>query len=126
MYLTDISIEQVAALGAENKLPIPSLNLDALSPSTSAFSTPYTVRPSAPGYLPEDPWNFPRNNNGPSDLNLPRSATTVNGTSTLSGSGLPRDWWKRLETVTVTIQGQQGHLLHRYTVYEITTDVSPT
>ncbi|KAF8141550.1 hypothetical protein EV363DRAFT_1308412 [Boletus edulis] len=131
----NISIEQVAALGAENNLPIPSLNLDALQPSTSAFSTPYspyrqsTVRPTPPSYPQEDPWNIPRysgNTGGPSDLNPPRSATTINGASfTLSGSGLPRDWWKKQETVTVTIQGQQGHLLNRYTVYEISTDRGP-
>lgn len=134
MYLADISIEQVAALGAENNLPIPTLNLDALQPSTSAFSTPYpsyrqnTVRPTLPNYPTEDPWNIPRYGGmmgGPSDLNPPRSATTINGaSSTLSGSGLPRDWWKKQETVAVTIQGQQGHLLNRYTVYEISTEVS--
>ena len=135
MYAADISIEQVAAFGAENNLPTPSLDLDALQPSASAFSTPYpsyrqnTVRPSPLGYPTEDPWNIPRYSaitGGSSDFNPPRSATTTNGTSSaLSGSGLPRDWWKRQESVTVTIQGQQGHLLNRYTVYEISTDVSP-
>lgn len=130
VYLADISIERVAVLGAENNLPIPSLNLDALQPSASAFTTPYstyrqnTVRPSPTSYTTEDPWNFPRYVGGP-DINPPRSATTINGaSSTLSGSGLPRDWWKKQETVTVTIEGQQGHLLNRYTVYEISTDVS--
>lgn len=135
MNVTDISVEQVVAFAAENNLPTPSLDLDALQPSASAFSTPYptyrqnTVRPSLLGYPTEDPWNIPRYSaitGGPSDLNPPRGATTTNGaTSTLSGTGLPKDWWTRQETVTVTIQGQQGHLLHRYTVYEISTDVSP-
>lgn len=133
VYLADISIEQIAALGAENNLPIPSLNLDALQPSTSAFSTSYSpyrqsaVKPTLPSYPTEDPWNIPRYGGiigGPSDLNSPRSTTTVNGaSSTLSGSGLPKDWWKKQETVAVTIQGQQGHLLNRYTVYEISTEV---
>ncbi|KAF8555975.1 hypothetical protein OG21DRAFT_1409983 [Imleria badia] len=127
----DISIEQVAALGAENNLPIPSLNLDALQPSASAFTTPYstyrqnTVRPSPASYTTEDPWNIPRRGSvtGSPDINPPRSATTINGaSSTLSGSGLPRDWWRKQETVIVTIQGQQGHLLNRHTVYEISTE----
>lgn len=128
--LVDINIEQVAVLGAQNNLPIPSLNLDALQPSASAFSSPYsqyrqnTIRSSAPSYPTEDPWNIPRYG-AHSDLNPPQSATTINGaSSTLSGSGLPKDWWKKQETVDVTIEGQQGHLLNRYTVYEISTDVS--
>jgi len=134
VYLADISIERVAVLGAENNLPVPSLNLDALQPSASAFSTPYTpyrqntVRPSLLGYPTEDPWNIPRYTGiagSPSDSNPPRSATTNGASSALSGPGLPKDWWKRQESVTVTIQGQQGHLLSRYTVYEISTDVSP-
>jgi hypothetical protein len=132
--VADISIERVAASGAENNLPTPSLDLDALQHSASAFSTPYptyrqnTMRPSPLSYPTEDPWNIPRYSaitGGPSDLNPPRSFTTTNGaTSTLSGSGLPKDWWTRQETVTVTIEGQQGHLLNRYTMYEISTDVS--
>lgn len=134
-YLADISVERVAALGAENNLPIPSLNLDAIQASASAFSTPYspyrqnTVRPFQPGYPTEDPWNVPRYSavtGGPSDFNPLRGATTVNGASSaLSGTGLPTDWWKKQESVTVTIQGQHGHLLNRYTMYEITTDVCP-
>ncbi|KAG9313037.1 hypothetical protein JVU11DRAFT_6477 [Chiua virens] len=131
----DISIEQVAALGTENNLPIPTLNLETLQPSSSAFGTPYspyrqnTIRPSAPNYPAEDPWNIPRYGGimgNPSDFNPPRSAPTVNGTSsTLSGTGLPKEWWKKQETTSVTILGQQGHLLNRHTVYEITTDRGP-
>lgn len=129
----DISIEQVAAFGAENNLPIPTLNLDALQSSASAFSTSYSpyrqssIRSSAPSYPTEDPWNVPRyggTSGASSDLNPPLSATTINGaSSTLSGSGLPKHWWKKQEIVTVIIEGQQGHLLNRYTVYEISTDV---
>ncbi|KIJ65593.1 hypothetical protein HYDPIDRAFT_87912 [Hydnomerulius pinastri MD-312] len=131
----DISVEQVAALAAENNLPIPTLNLDSLQPSTSAFSTPYspyrqnTIRSSAPTYASEDPWSIPRYNStggAASDFNPPRSATTTNGApSTLSGSGLPKDWWKQQESVEVSIQGQQGFILNRYTVYEITTERGP-
>lgn len=43
--------------------------------------------------------------------------------SSLSGTGLPKDWWKKQETVNVNIIGQQGFLLNRYTVYEISSDV---
>ncbi|KIK98174.1 hypothetical protein PAXRUDRAFT_824136 [Paxillus rubicundulus Ve08.2h10] len=131
----DISIEQVAALAAENKLPIPTLSLDSLQPSTSAFTSahsPYrqsTLRSSPPTYASDDPWNIPRysgTSRGVSDFNQPYSATTINGaSSTLSGSGLPKDWWKRQESVDVTIQGQHGFILNRYTVYEVTTERGP-
>jgi len=48
-----------------------------------------------------------------------------NGTpSTLAGTGLPNEWWKKQENITVTILGQQGFILNRYTVYEISSDVS--
>lgn len=43
--------------------------------------------------------------------------------SSLAGSGLPNEWWKKQETVNVRILGQQGFILNRYTVYEILTDV---
>jgi len=119
----DISVEQVAALAAENNLPEPILSLDTLQPSTSAFSSPYTPYKQAT----LDPWSVPRfgSNGGGSDFSAPRSATTINGGgATLSlGSGLPKEWWNKQETIDVTIQGQQGFLLNRYTVYEITTEV---
>ncbi|KIJ20909.1 hypothetical protein PAXINDRAFT_165733 [Paxillus involutus ATCC 200175] len=131
----DISIEQVAALAAENNLPIPTLSLDSLQPSASAFTSPHspyrqnTIRSSPPTYASEDPWSIPRysgNTRGVSDFNQPRSATTINGaSSTLSGSGLPKDWWKKQECVDVTIQGQHGFILNRYTVYEVTTERGP-
>ena len=132
LFLPDISIERVASLAAEDNLPVPVLNLNAIQPST--ISSPYspyrqgTIRSSVPSYPTEDPWNIPRysgSTGAPSDVNAPRSATTMNGaSSTLSGTGLPKDWWKKQETVTVIIEGQQGHLLNRYTVYEISTEVS--
>ncbi|KAG2128543.1 hypothetical protein DEU56DRAFT_861385 [Suillus clintonianus] len=118
----DISVEQVAALAAENNLPEPFLNLDTLQPSTSAFSSPYPTYRQAT----LDPWSVPRfgSNGGGSDFATPRSATTINGgaASSLAGSGLPKEWWKTQETVDVTIQGQQGFILNRYTVYEIITE----
>ena len=36
---------------------------------------------------------------------------------------MPKDWWKKQEKVTITILGQQGFILNRYTVYEVATDV---
>jgi hypothetical protein len=119
----DISVEQVAARAAENSLPEPFLHLDTLQPSTSALSSPYPTYRQAT----LDPWSAPRfgSNGGGSDFAAPRSATTINGgaVSSLAGSGLPREWWKTQETVDVTIQGQQGFILNRYTVYEIITEV---
>ncbi|KAG1767166.1 hypothetical protein EV702DRAFT_1147692 [Suillus placidus] len=111
----DISVEQVAARAAENSLPEPFLHLDTLQPSTSALSSPYPTYRQAT----LDPWNVPRfgSNGGGSDFAAPRSATTINGgaASSLAGSGLPVEWWKIQETVDVTIQGQQGFILNRYT-----------
>jgi hypothetical protein len=118
----DISVEQVAARAAENNLPEPFLHLDTLQPSTSALSSPYPTYRQAT----LDPWSVPRfgSNGGGSDFAVPRSATTINGgASSLAGSGLPGEWWKMEETVDVTIQGQQGFILNRFTVYEITTEV---
>lgn len=43
--------------------------------------------------------------------------------SSVSGTGLPSGWWKRLEKVTVQFAGQQGFVLNRYMVYGITTEV---
>lgn len=118
----DISVEQVAARAAENSLPEPFLHLDTLQPSTSTLSSPYPTYRQAT----LDPWSAPRfgSNGGGSEFAAPRSATTINGgaTSSLAGSGLPREWWKIQETVDVTIQGQQGFILNRYTVYEIVTE----
>ncbi|EGN96804.1 hypothetical protein SERLA73DRAFT_111513 [Serpula lacrymans var. lacrymans S7.3] len=125
----DISIEQVAAAASQNNLPEPSLNLESLQPSTSAFTTPYPnyrqnsgppLRSPAPAYASEDPWSASRFG-GAGEYNDTR--TIVNGApSTVSGSGLPKDWWKKQEAVNIAIQGQQGFILNRYTVYEISTD----
>ncbi|KAH7926033.1 hypothetical protein BV22DRAFT_1194706 [Leucogyrophana mollusca] len=134
----DISVEQVAALASENNLPEPTLNLDAIQTSNSAFTTPFpnyrqnsgpSVRAPAPAYASDDPWSTPRfrttsTGGGNSDVfGPPRSAATNGGApSSLSGSGMPRDWWKKQEHVRISIQGQQGFILNRYTVYEISTD----
>ncbi|KAL0572803.1 Sorting nexin mvp1 [Marasmius crinis-equi] len=130
----DVSIEQVAALSSQNELPEPVLNLDTLPPSTSTFmsnpTTPgstNTVRSPAPAYSADDPWNTnTRFVSPPSNLSgfdaPARPAPVTNASSALAGSGLPKEWWKKQETVSVSIQGQQGFILNRYTVYQITTD----
>lgn len=126
----DISIEQVAALAAENDLPIPALDIDTLQSRSSTSSSPYmpyrqntmtTFRP--PTFAPEDPWNVSRYpNQGTYDFSQPRTSSTNGLTSTFAGSGLPGGWWNKQETAEVKILGQQGFILNRYTVYEIKTD----
>lgn len=128
----DISIEQVAALAAQDNLPIPTLDIDAIRTSTlaapSAFRRPsagtspaLNATSPAPPYSAEDPWQysrFPASSSG-------AAAGSANGTGVpLNGSGLPKDWWTRQSKVDVTILGQQGFILNRYTVYEITPTVS--
>ena len=121
----DVSIEQVAALATQNALPEPIVDLDKLSPSIPAFSTPVRM----PTYS-EDPWStnprYPSTLGNPSAANDPiaRLPVGANGVpSSLSGSGLPKDWWKKQETVKVNFLGHQGFILNRYMVYEISTDV---
>ncbi|KAF9006173.1 hypothetical protein BDQ17DRAFT_1540764 [Cyathus striatus] len=128
----DVSIEQVAALSSQNSLPEPTLDLDRLQNSNSTFNpvlpnyrqnSAATIR--APTYS-DDPWTaqpqFPTN-----PARAPNSfgagGSLANGASSgLSGSGLPKDWWKRQEAVKVNVLGQQGFILNRYTVYEISSD----
>jgi sorting nexin-8 len=116
----DVSIEQVAALASQNTLPEPSLDLSSLQPSTSDFTTPTPAyrppapRSPAPNYTTDDPWNTARFTAEPGNDSLTNGAP-----SSLSGTGLPKDWWKKQETVNVNILGQQGFILNRYTVYEI-------
>lgn len=132
-YPSDLSIEQVASLASHNMLPEPSLDLDALPQTTSTLaSSPTSYRrdsgptvPSrspAPPYTSDDPWattRFPSSG--------PEGTSVTNGApSNLSGTGLPKDWWKRQERINVNILGQQGFILARYTVYEISSDVSWT
>jgi sorting nexin-8 len=129
----DVSIEQVAALSSQNELPEPSLDLDSLAPSTSSFApnpnyNNSTIRSPAPSYSTDDPWNTNSNQrfvSAPSNMSgfEGPARPSMNVPPSLAGSGLPNEWWKKQESVTVTIQGQQGFILNRYTVYQITTDV---
>lgn len=131
----DVSIEQVAALSSQNALPEPLLNLEALLPSKSAFTAPALgyrqnsgppARSPAPAYSSEDPWNSARYQAGPSTSAGADGfgGSAPNGApSSLSGTGMPKDWWKKQETIGVSLLGQQGFILNRYTVYQLTTDV---
>lgn len=138
MYV-DVSIEQVAALSSQNTLPEPTLDLDRLQPSTSSFMpTPYrqntaqTIRPAGPAYS-DDPWStnkypaLPANppfGSGTGFNPAPPAPPPISAVSSVQGTGLPDFWWKRQETVRVTLLGQQGFILNRYVVYEIATEVS--
>ena len=123
----DVSIEQVAALSSQSTLLEPTLDLTRLQPSMSTIPT--TRKPNAsplratlPSYSSEDPWNSNARFTG---LSSNVTDTLPNGTpSTVAGSGMPKDWWKKQENIRVTILGQQGFILNRYMVYEISSEVS--
>jgi len=127
----DVSIEQVAALSSQNTLPEPRLDLDSLKPSVSTLTPNYRqnsgppVRSPAPAYASDDPWSVVRFNSGaPSGSGFEGSRGILNGApSSLSGSGMPKEWWKKQEKVNVTLLGQQGFILNRYMVYEVITEV---
>ena len=126
----DVSIEQVAALSSQSTLPEPTLDLTRLQPPVSTIipTVPTTrkspLRASLPSYSSEDPWN---SNTRFTGLLSNVTDTFPNGMpSNLAGSGLPKDWWKKQENVKVTILGQQGFILNRYMVYEISSEVSCT
>ncbi|PFH50265.1 hypothetical protein AMATHDRAFT_145640 [Amanita thiersii Skay4041] len=124
----EVIVEQVAALAAENALPEPTLDLDRLQTSASTFSPPITNYRQAT--FSEDPWSTnPRygpvlGSGGTTAAYDPvsRASLTNGAPSSLSGSGMPQEWWKKQETVKVNILGHQGFILNRYMVYEISTD----
>ncbi|PCH44336.1 hypothetical protein WOLCODRAFT_138943 [Wolfiporia cocos MD-104 SS10] len=125
----DASIERVAALAQENALPVPSLDLDGLEPSTSEFSpfkNPDISHAAVQrGYSADDPWSASRFPTSPIERQPPTNGaeSVMNGApSSISGTGLPREWWKKQEAVYVNVLGQQGFLLNRYLVYEVSTD----
>ncbi|KAH9940909.1 uncharacterized protein BXZ73DRAFT_88587 [Epithele typhae] len=120
----DLSIERVAALAQENALPPPMLDLGALPPSNSSFQDIMQMPPAPParGYT-DDPWNSRFTTSAGAPSKTPGFGSISNGvTSSISGTGMPREWWKRQETVTVNVLGQQGFLLNRYLVYEVSSD----
>lgn len=123
-WVVDVSIERVAALAQENTLPVPILNLGSMAAGSSGFGQ-YQPVVHAPvptrAYTSDDPWTIPKYTT--STINGATSA--VNGApSSIAGTGLPKDWWKKQQTVHVSILGQQGFLLNRYLVYEVSSNVS--
>ncbi|EIN05981.1 hypothetical protein PUNSTDRAFT_54291 [Punctularia strigosozonata HHB-11173 SS5] len=124
----DISIEQVAALAAQNALPEPSLDLSALPPSSSTIefrSSPPAVPPT---FAPDDPWSAPSRIPGRAGAHPGINGIengVSGGPSTVSGTGMPPNWWRRQDTASVNLLGQQGFLLRRYMVYEVTTEKGP-
>lgn len=105
---------------------MPSLDLTSLAPSTSSFGqfpTAADIRAPMPtrAYTTDDPWNVSK---FPVGTPAQNGGSLVNGApSSISGTGLPKDWWRKQETVTINILGQQGFILNRYLVYEVATDV---
>ncbi|GBE86450.1 hypothetical protein BKA93DRAFT_808821 [Sparassis latifolia] len=122
----DVSVERVAALAQENALPEPTLDLTSLNPSTSGFGQYTDAVRHVPtrAYTTEDPWSAARMSSGVGVSTTPNGNNSLNNgaPSSISGTGLPREWWKKQETVYVNVLGQQGFLLNRYLVYEISTD----
>ncbi|EJD07688.1 uncharacterized protein FOMMEDRAFT_143983 [Fomitiporia mediterranea MF3/22] len=123
----DLSIEQVASLAAQDALPTPSLDLDAIAPTQSSFSsTPYQsdtiVAPTParamanPSYSSDDPWQRG------SEVNGANASLTNGAPSSVSGTGLPRDWWRRQERIQVQLIGMQGFVLNRYMLYAVASD----
>ncbi|KAF8966276.1 hypothetical protein BDZ97DRAFT_1808557 [Flammula alnicola] len=131
----DVSIEQVAALSSQNTLPEPTLDLNRLQPSLSAIppitssarkNSAQTVRAPLPAYSSDDPWNVnPRFPGAPSSIPFGADGLPNGTPSSLAGTGLPSEWWKKQENIKVSILGQQGFILNRYTVYEVASDRKP-
>lgn len=126
----DVSVEQVAALAQQNDLPEPSLDLSSLTATPSAFvynkpNLDVTARAPAPAYSSDDPWNSRFAPSGTGAIDAVQGSVTNGMPSSVSGTGMPKDWWKKQENVTVNFLGQQGFILNRYIVYEVVTDRGP-
>ncbi|KAI0657970.1 hypothetical protein C8Q70DRAFT_999052 [Cubamyces menziesii] len=118
----DLSVERVAALAQQNALPEPTLDLDSMAPSTSNFQDAMRMSMPARAYSTEDPWNVSKFATTTTPK-APAIGSVNNGaTSSISGSGLPREWWKKQETIFVNVLGHQGFVLNRYLVYEVSSD----
>ncbi|EJF64114.1 hypothetical protein DICSQDRAFT_81120 [Dichomitus squalens LYAD-421 SS1] len=121
----DVSVERVAALAQENALPEPALDLNSLPPTNSTFQDIMQMPPPIParGYSTEDPWASRFTSPSAPPKPPPAFSNHTNGApSSISGTGLPREWWKKQETVFVNVLGQQGFILNRYLVYEVSSD----
>ncbi|TCD71838.1 Sorting nexin mvp1 [Steccherinum ochraceum] len=120
----DVSIERVAALAQDNALPLPDLNLGALSAGTSTFNA-YQPTVHAPipqrSYTSDDPWTTAKFT-APQPSTNGSSSIVNGGPSSIAGTGLPKDWWKKQEVIHVNTLGQHGFLLNRYLVYEVSSN----
>ncbi|KAJ7334145.1 hypothetical protein DFH08DRAFT_750269 [Mycena albidolilacea] len=129
----DVSIEQVAALSQQNTLPEPALDLSRLPPSASTFvpnnyrQNSGPIRAPVPTYATDDPWNTnSRVATAPSiGFEVAQENPVIGAPSSLAGTGLPPNWWKKQDTVNVSILGQQGFILNRYMVYEVSARGTP-
>lgn len=80
--------------------------------------------PPTRGYSADDPWNASRITSPNAAPKLPALGSISNGAqSSIAGTGLPREWWKKQETIFVNVLGHQGFVLNRYLVYEVSSDV---
>jgi sorting nexin-8 len=110
----------VAALAAQNILPVPILDLTSIIPSNSVFHNNTTAPFPVPSFPPDDPWTTPsRFPNADGQLPAPGVGTRISNNAFI-GTGLPDGWWEKEAVVKITVKGQQGFILNRYTVYEIT------
>ncbi|KAJ7890524.1 hypothetical protein B0H14DRAFT_3081669 [Mycena olivaceomarginata] len=103
----DVSIEQVAALSQQNTLPEPALDLSRLPPSASTFvpnnyrQNSGPIRAPVPTYATDDPWNTnSRVATAPSiGFEVAQENPVIGAPSSLAGTGLPPNWWKKQDTV---------------------------
>jgi sorting nexin-8 len=119
----------VAALSSQNTLPEPTLDLDTLqpgstfTPSTAKYNRTNSNKGPVSGFT-DDPWGSSGGTRIPATPGFDSgSIANAGAPSVFSGSGLPQDWWTKQDSATVTILGQQGFILNRYTVYEVRTNV---
>ncbi|KAI0629122.1 hypothetical protein C8Q77DRAFT_1236453 [Trametes polyzona] len=122
----DISVERVAALAQQNALPEPALDVESIAPSASNFHDIMRLPPPTRGYSTDDPWNASKFTSPSAAPKAPPLGSINNGApSSISGTGLPREWWKKQETIFVNVLGHQGFVLNRYLVYEVSSDRGP-
>ena len=100
----------------------------SMSASMPALSTPSPPRRQPQHrYTSDDPWNTNPVSvgvGGGFGDDVGGGVSLTNGApSSVSGTGMPREWWRRQERVQVKLLGPQGFILNRYMVYEISTDV---
>lgn len=130
----DVNMEQVAALSTQNTLPEPVLDLSRVPPLISLFNPPVSYRPPLVPSVrssysiystSENPWKNSSQRFNTRPGNFFDVSRVGSGIGSCSGTGMPKDWWKKQEVVRVNLLGPQGFILNRYMVYEIVTDRGP-